>query len=320
MQNKPSMADIREAALRIQAYIHKTPILTSQSINHLVGAKLFFKCENFQKTGSFKMRGAANTVFSLTEDEIKNGVATQSSGNHGQAVALSANLRNVPAYIVMPDNSAKVKIESVKAYQGNIIHCASTIEAREASVAKILAETKANYIHPYNDLRVITGQATVSLELLEELTQNGIELDFILSPIGGGGLMSGTALTTHYLSPKTTVVGAEPKEADDAFRSFYSGIMQANTTTNTIADGLRASIRENTFAIIKNHVQQIVTVEETEIIAAMKLIWNRLKILIEPSCAVPFAAILFGKVENIAGKNIGIILTGGNVDIDSLPF
>lgn len=316
MNNIPTLHDIETAALRIKPYIHETPILTSRSIDELIGANIFFKCENFQKTGSFKMRGAANVIFGLSDEELKNGVATQSSGNHGQAVALAANLRRIPAYIVMPDNSATVKMDSVKIYGGKIITCKSTIEAREIAVAKILDETQSHYVAPYNDFRVIAGQGTSALEFFRQ-TDN---LDIIITPVGGGGLMSGTALSSHYISPKTMIIGAEPEEVNDAFRSFYSGIMQSNTTTNTIADGLRASIREKTFEVIKNYVHQIVTVQESEIVAAMKLIWTRLKIIIEPSCAVPFAAILFGKVENIKGKRIGIILTGGNVDLDKLPF
>ncbi len=316
MNHIPTLHDIETAALRIKPYIHETPILTSHSIDELIGANIFFKCENFQKTGSFKMRGAANVIFGLSDEELKNGVATQSSGNHGQAVALAANLRKTPAYIVMPDNSATVKMDSVKIYGGNIITCKPTIEARETAVAKILDETQSHYVAPYNDFRVIAGQGTSALEFYKQVEN----LDIMMTPVGGGGLMSGTALSSHYVSPKTIIIGTEPAEVDDAFRSFYSGIMQSNTTTNTIADGLRASIREKTFEVIKNYVHQIVTVQEHEIIAAMKLIWTRLKIIIEPSCAVPFAAILFGKVENIKGKRIGIILTGGNVDLDKLPF
>jgi threonine dehydratase len=231
-------------------------------------------------------------------------------------VALAASLRKIPAYIVMPDNSATVKMESVKAYNGKIILCKPTMEAREMAVTKILDETQCHYVPPYNDFRVIAGQGTAALDFFKQVEN----LDIMLTPIGGGGLMSGTALSSHYISPKTTIIGAEPEEANDAFRSFYSGIMQSNTTTNTIADGLRASIREKTFEVIKNYVHQVVTVQENEIIAAMKLIWSRLKIIVEPSCAVPFAAILFGKVENIKGKRIGVILTGGNVDLDKLPF
>ncbi len=314
MQTIPTLADIRAAVLRIQPYIHRTPVLTGRSLNELAGASLFFKCENFQRTGSFKMRGASNMVFAATEEEIRQGVATQSSGNHGQALSFAAQLRNVPAYIVMPDNSAQVKKDAVVAYKGKIVECKPTIEAREATVEKVLADTKAYYVPPYNDYRIIAGQATAALELLEEVP----DLDYILAPVGGGGLISGTALSTHYLSPRTQVIAAEPAGADDAFRSFYSGTLQGNDTTNTIADGLRSALREKTFTVIRQHVHQIVTVEEQEIIQAMKLVWQRLKIIIEPSCAVPLAAILAQKVENYKQKRIGIILSGGNVDFSTV--
>lgn len=310
----PTLAEIQAAAQRIQPYIYQTPVLTSQSLNELAQANLYFKCENFQKTGSFKMRGASNVIFGLSSEEMKHGVATQSSGNHGQAVALAAKLRNIPAYIVMPNNSAQVKIDAVKAYGGKVILCESTIEAREAAVDKILAETQAHYVPPYNDFRVIAGQATVAFELHNQIPN----LDIIIAPVGGGGLISGTALITKYITPKTLIIGAEPVEANDAFRSLQSGIMQSNITTNTIADGLRASIREKTFAVIKEHVHEIITVEEKEIADAMKLVWGRLKIVIEPSCAVPLAAVLSGKLQNQQGKKIGLILTGGNVDLDKV--
>jgi threonine dehydratase len=275
----------------------------------LVGASLFFKCENFQQTGSFKMRGASNVVFGLSEEAIRLGVATQSSGNHGQALARAAQVRGVPSYIVMPDNSAVVKKEAVLAYEGKIIACKPSIEAREQTVEQVLQDTGAYYVPPYNDYRIIAGQATATLELLAAIP----EIDVILAPVGGGGLVSGTALAAHYLSPQTQVIAAEPAEADDAFRSFYSGVMQSNQTTHTIADGLRSSIREKTFGVIRNYVKQVVTVEEQAIITAMRLVWQRMKIIIEPSCAVPLAAVLTNKIAH-QNKRIGIILSGGNVD------
>jgi threonine dehydratase len=315
MNEIPTLTTIRAAAACIQPYLNKTPVLTSQSLDALAAANLFFKCENFQRTGSFKMRGAANVVFGLSADEMQYGVATQSSGNHGQALALAAKLRNIPAYIVMPTNAAQVKKDAVLAYQGKIIDCEANLAAREQMVEKVLQETNAHYVAPYNDYRIIAGQATAALELLKEVPN----LDIIIAPVGGGGLVSGTALVTHYLSPKTQIIAAEPKEADDAFRSFYSGTMQANKTTKTIADGLRSDLREKTFGIICQYVHQVCTVEEEQIVQAMKLIWQRMKIIIEPSCAVPLAAVLSQKIEDYRGKRIGIILTGGNVDF-SLDF
>ncbi|MFY7788605.1 MAG: pyridoxal-phosphate dependent enzyme [Thermoflexibacteraceae bacterium] len=316
MQSIPTLEAIQKAAQRIQPFVHQTPVLSSQTINKQIGASLFFKCENFQKTGSFKMRGASNLVMSLSVDAIKNGVATQSSGNHGQALARIAQLLGIPAYIVMPNNSARPKIQSVEAYQGKVIFCEPTIQAREAAVEKVLQETGAYYIPPYNDYGIIAGQGTVTLELINEIS----DLDIIISPIGGGGLMSGTALATHYLLPKARIIGVEPAAVDDALRSVKTGILQENKTTNTIADGLRASLRDKTFGVIREYVHEIYTVEEHEIIAAMRLIWERMKITIEPSCAVPFAADLFGKIPDIQHKKIGIILTGGNVDLDKLPW
>jgi len=316
MQSIPNLVAIQKAAQRIQPFIHKTPVLSSQTINEKVGALLFFKCENFQKTGSFKMRGASNLVMSLSAEAIKNGVATQSSGNHGQALAYVAQTLGVPAYIVMPNNSAQPKIQSVEAYKGKVIFCEPTIQAREAAVAKVIQETNAYYVPPYNDYGIIAGQGTVVLELIQEIPN----LDIIIAPIGGGGLMSGTALATYYLQPQTRIIGVEPSAVDDALRSVKTGVLQENTSTNTIADGLRASLRDKTFGVIREYVHEIYTVEEHEIITAMRLLWERMKIIIEPSCAVPFAALLFGKIPDIENKKIGIILTGGNVDLDKLPW
>ncbi len=316
MQSVPNLEAIKNAAQRIEPFINKTPVLSSKTINDRIGASLFFKCENFQKTGSFKMRGASNFVMSLSAEAIKNGVATQSSGNHGQALAYVAQQLGVPAYIVMPNNSAQPKIQSVEAYQGKIIFCEPTIQAREAAVAKVIQETNAYYVPPYNDYGIIAGQATTALELIQEIP----DLDMIISPIGGGGLMSGTALVTHYLQPQTRIIGVEPSAVDDALRSVKTGVLQENSSTNTIADGLRASLRDKTFGVIREYVHEIYTVEEHEIVAAMRLIWERMKIIIEPSCAVPFGAVLFGKIPDTENKKIGIILTGGNVDLDKLPW
>jgi threonine dehydratase len=305
---------IEEASGRIQKYAHRTPVLTSRSINEITGAELFFKCENFQRVGAFKFRGAINAVFSLSEDEAKSGVATHSSGNHAQALSLAARLRGIRAIIVMPETAPRVKVSAVRGYGGEIIFCEPTLTAREETLNKVIEETKATFIHPYNDSRVIAGQATCALELLEDVQ----DLDIIMAPVGGGGLISGTALATHYLSPKTRVVAAEPKAADDAYRSFRSGKIIPINNPQTIADGLRTSLSERTFSIIREHVTDIVTVAEDSIIAAMRLIWERMKILIEPSAAVPLAALLEKSVDQ--GMRIGIILSGGNVDLDTLPF
>jgi threonine dehydratase len=310
----PTQTDLETAFNRVKPHVYETPILTSQGLNEMTGATLFFKCENFQKTGSFKMRGATNAILSLDQTQLRYGVATQSSGNHGQAVAFAAQSLGIPAYIVMPKNSAQVKIDAVKAYNGTVIFCEPTLAARETAVEKIIAETQAHYIPPYNDERIIAGQATAALEIFKQVQ----DLDFLVAPVGGGGLISGTALAAHYFSPQTKVIAGEPLEANDAYRSLQTGIMQENTTTNTIADGLRASIREKTFEVIQKYVHEIVCVEEKEIIEAMKLIWTRLKIVVEPSCAVPLAAVLFEKSQKYKGKRIGIILTGGNIDIEKL--
>ena len=305
---------IEEASGRIQKYSHRTPVFTSRSINEITGSEIFFKCENFQRVGAFKFRGAVNAVFSLSDDEAKEGVATHSSGNHAQALSLAARLRGIRAIIVMPETAPRVKVSAVRGYGGEIIFCKPTLTAREETLNKVIGETKATFIHPYNDRRVIAGQATCALELLEDV-QN---LDSIMAPVGGGGLISGTALATHYLSPETLVIAAEPKAADDAYRSFKSGTIIPINNPQTIADGLRTSLSEVTFSIIREHVTDIVTVAEDSIIAAMRLIWERMKILVEPSAAVPLAALLEKSVYR--GMRIGIILSGGNVDLDTLPF
>lgn len=261
------------------------------------------------------MRGAMSAALALSEEEMKNGIATHSSGNHAQAVAMAANLLKIPAYIVMPKNAPMVKKQATKGYGARVIECEPTTAAREAKLEEVVAETKAYFIPSYNDYNVIAGQASASIELLEEVS----DLEWVVAPIGGGGLISGTALACHYFYPEVKVLGSEPKEVDDAYRSVKAGKIIENKTTNTIADGLRTTIRQKTFEIIRDYVEEIITVEESEIVEAMKLIWQRMKIIIEPSCAVPLAAILQQK-ERFVGQRIGIIITGGNVDLENLPF
>ncbi|MCK5339228.1 MAG: pyridoxal-phosphate dependent enzyme [Bacteroidales bacterium] len=311
----PDLNTIQLAAERIKPYIHKTPVLSSTGINEITGGNIFFKCENMQKAGAFKSRGACNAVFSLTEDQLKKGVGTHSSGNHAQALARAASLRNTDAYIVMPETSPKVKVAAVKAYGGKITFCKPTLQAREETLQTIISNTGALEIHPYNDYRIIAGQATAAMEMLEAMGK----VDIIMAPVGGGGLLSGTALSTKYLSPETVVIAAEPEMADDAYRSFHEGRLIPSENPLTIADGLLTSLGSLTYPIITEYVDDIVTVSEEGIIRAMRLTWERMKIVIEPSAAVPLAAILENKVE-VKGKTVGIILSGGNVDLDSLPW
>lgn len=315
MKNPPDLNTIKQAAKRIKKYIHRTPVLTSERLNEITGAHLFFKCENFQKAGAFKSRGAVNAVFSLSEREIVQGVCTHSSGNHAAALSRAARLRNVKAYIVMPENSSKVKIAAVKNYGGIITFCEPTLASRESTLEQIKLQTGAVEIHPYNNYTIIAGQATATLELIEDAGT----FDIIMAPVGGGGLLSGTALATHYISPETFVIAAEPSGADDAFRSYYGKVRFPSVNPKTIADGLLTSLGTLTYPIILNHVHQIVTVSEEGIIKAMRLIWERMKIIIEPSSAVPLAAILEKKLDH-DGKKIGIILSGGNIDLDKIPW
>lgn len=312
---EPTLATIREAAQRIQPYIHRTPILHSESINRLTGCRIVFKCENLQKVGAFKMRGASNAVFLLPAKQAANGVVTHSSGNHGAALALAARHRNIPAYIVMPEDTAQVKKEAVQGYGAQITYCKPTLQAREETAGKLLQEHHATLIHPYNDFHIIAGQGTAALEFLEECP----DLDLLLTPVGGGGLISGTAITTSALATKTRVIGAEPAGADDAYHSFRQGKLVPCLHPKTIADGLRASLGEHTFCIIKKYVHDIARVDEEHIIAAMRLVWERMKIVIEPSSAVPVAAILANPSLG-RGKRVGIILSGGNVSLDQLPW
>ncbi|MEM7106472.1 MAG: threonine/serine dehydratase [Bacteroidota bacterium] len=311
----PQRSDIEHAHAVIKPYIHRTPVLSSQSINKITGIELFFKCENFQKIGAFKIRGGTCAALALSDEEKQNGIATHSSGNHAQAVALSAQRLGLKAYIVMPSNAPPVKIAATKGYGAEVTFCDPTLEARESTLAQVVARTGATEIHPYNNYNIITGAATAAKELIED-TEG---LDIILAPIGGGGLMSGTALSTRYFLPGAEVIGAEPENVDDAFRSFKAGAMLYNTTTDTIADGLRTNLGEKTFDIILRYVDDIITVSEKEIAEAMRLLWERMKIVVEPSSAVPFAAVLKSK-DRFTGKRIGIILSGGNVNLNDLPF
>lgn len=306
---------IREAARRIRPYAHRTPVLTCSSLNHMVNGELFFKCENLQKVGAFKFRGACNAVFSLSDDEASRGVATHSSGNHAAALALAAHMRGIEALIVMPRNAPRVKRAAVAGYGGNIVYCEPTLQAREEALAKEVQKTGATFVHPYNDHRVIAGQGTAALELLEEVPA----LDVVMAPVGGGGLLSGTALSVSQLSPETRIIGAEPEGADDAYRSLQEGRILPSVNPNTVADGLLTSLGDLTFPIIKAHVEQIVTVSEEDIIAAMRHVWERMKIIIEPSAAVPVGALLERKTD-LSGLRVGVILSGGNVDLDRLPW
>ncbi|MFK7932434.1 MAG: threonine/serine dehydratase [Saprospiraceae bacterium] len=315
LTSTPTFADIEKVHAVIQPFIHRTPVLTSVSINKIAGAELFFKCENFQKIGAFKMRGASSAGLALSEAEKQRGLATHSSGNHAQAVSMTAKLMGIPAYIVMPENSPEVKKKATAGYGAKVIFCTPTLAARETTLAKIVAETGATFIHPYNNYDVIAGQGTCAKELIEEI---GV-LDTIISPVGGGGLMSGTAITTKHLLPNAQIIGAEPAAVNDAYLSFKAGKIIKNTTTDTIADGLKTNLGEKTFSVIHQLVDDIITVSEEEIVAAMRLIWERMKIIIEPSCAVVLAIVLQQK-ERFAGQRIGLIITGGNVDVSKLPF
>lgn len=311
----PQYADVEKAHRRIGSYIHRTPVLTSSYFNRLTGGELFFKCENFQKVGAFKFRGACNAVMSLSKSEGEKGIITHSSGNHAQAVALAARMNGYQATIVMPENAPKVKVNAVREYGAEIVFCESTIQARDETAQKIIAETGATFIHPYNHPAVIAGQGTAAKELLEEQP----DLDIIMAPVGGGGLISGTAITAKHLNAKISIIGAEPERADDAFRSFHSGKIEPVLRTDTVADGLRTSLGELTFQVIQTHLDDIVTVSEESIIRDMRAVWERMKIIIEPSCSVPLSAILDKKVD-VKGKKVGIILTGGNVDLENLPW
>src|SRR5262245_44513704 len=296
----PTINDIREAAQRIKPYTHRTPVLTNESLNEQVNTQVYLKCENLQKVGAFKFRGACNAVFSLNDDEAARGVSTHSSGNHAQALALAAKLRGIPAYIVMPRNAPKVKKGAVAGYGGRITYCEPTLEARESTLVTIARETSSTIIHPYDNERVIAGQGTAALELLEDIP----DLDVIIAPVGGGGLISGTAIATMGLKPGIRVIAGEPEMADDAFRSMQSGQIVPTVNPKTIADGLLTSLGKITFPIIQQHVEQIVTVSESAIIESMKFIWERAKIIIEPSSAVA-VGILWEKKIDLSGSKVG---------------
>lgn len=307
--------DILAAAERIAPYVHRTPVLTSQQLNTLTGAELYFKCENFQKMGAFKMRGATNAILQLADEQKRKGVVAHSSGNFAQALALAAKNTGTKAHIVMPDDAPQVKKEAVKGYGGMITECEPTIASRQATAQKIQDETGATFVHPFNDFNVILGNASAGKELLEDQP----DLDIIIAPVGGGGLISGTALSALSFSKNCKVIGAEPFEVDDAYRSLQSGKIEHNIATNTIADGLKTNLGDMTFAIIQNYVSEIIRITEDEIVEAMKLIWERMKIIVEPSSAVTLAAILKNKAQ-FRDKKVGVILSGGNVDIKKLPF
>ena len=315
MTTVPTFEDVLEAAARLEGLVQRTPVMTCSSLDERTGAQIFCKCENFQKTGAFKFRGASNAVMSLSDTEAKRGVATHSSGNHGAALALAARLRGVPARIVMPVNAPASKKAAVAGYGGTIVYCEPTQEAREATLEVLVRATGAAFVHPYDNAKVIAGQGTAALELCAEVP----ELDVILAPVGGGGLVSGTALTAAACSPGTQVVAAEPEAADDACRSLAAGEILLANYPDTVADGLRTSLGQLTFAIIQRHVARIVTVSEEAIIAAMRYVWERMKIIIEPSSAVPMAALLDNRLD-VTGKRVGVILTGGNVDLGRLPW
>jgi len=311
----PTIDDVRRAAVRIARYVHRTPVLTSRSLNEMCGAQIFFKCENLQKAGVFKIRGAANAVLSLAREEAVKGVATHSSGNHGAALALAASWRGIKAHVVMPENSARVKKEAVSAYGAEITYCEPTLQGREKVLREVVERTGAAFIHPYDDPRVVSGQGTAALELCEEVE----DLDAVMAPVGGGGLLSGTAIAVRALQPGAKLVGAEPEVADDARRSLKLGRIVPSEDPSTIADGLRTSLGELTFAVISRLVEDIVTVSEEEIVRAMRTVWERMKIVIEPSSAVPVAALLFRR-ESVPGSRVGVIISGGNVDLERLPW
>jgi threonine dehydratase len=311
----PTKSDIVESKRLISGYAHVTPVLTSKSINEISGSDLFFKCENFQKIGAFKFRGAINTLLRLNKDQLEKGVATHSSGNHAQALALAAKLKGIPAYIVMPENAPKIKIEAVQNYGGNITFCKPTLKDRENTLANIINETGAWFVHPYNDYNVIAGQGTCALELIEEIQ----DLDYILTPVGGGGLLSGTILASNYFSKNTRVFAGEPEGSSDAYQSLKSGKIIPSINPDTIADGLLTSLGDKTYPIIAMNVEDILLVTDHEIVDAMRLLWERMKIIVEPSGAVPLAALIRNK-NIFAEKKVGIILSGGNIDLNNLPF
>ncbi|MBM1221651.1 pyridoxal-phosphate dependent enzyme [Ponticoccus sp. SC2-23] len=311
----PTFDDMLAAHDRIAPHIHRTPVLTSSFLNDLTGAQIFFKCENFQKAGAFKVRGASNAVFILSDEEAARGVCTHSSGNHALSLSYAAGRRGIPCHVVMPRTAPEAKKDAVRGYGGIITECAPSTTSREAVFAEVQAATGGNFVHPYNDPRVIAGQGTCSRELMEQTDG----LDIVVAPIGGGGMISGTCLTLSTLAPETQIIAAEPEQADDACRSLKAGHIIADDAPQTVADGLKVPLKELTWHFVSNHVTDILTASEDEIVEAMKLTWKRMKIIIEASCAVPLATILKNP-DRFAGKRVGVILTGGNVDLDTLPW
>ena len=311
----PTFQDMLDAHERIKPYIHRTPVLTSSYFNELTGAELFFKCENFQKAGAFKVRGASNAVFGLSDEDAAKGVCTHSSGNHALSLSYAAGRRGIPCNVVMPRTAPEAKKAAVRGYGGTITECEPSTTSREEVFAQVQAETGGDFVHPYNDPRVIAGQGTCSREFLEQT--DGV--DMMVAPIGGGGMISGTCLTLSNLAPEIKIIASEPENADDAYRSFKAGHIIADDAPETIADGLKVPLKERTWHFVSNHVTDILTASEQEIIDAMKLTWQRMKLVMEPSCAVPLATILKNK-EMFAGKRVGVIVTGGNVDLDKLPW
>ncbi len=311
----PTFDDVVTAHDRIAPYIHRTPVLTSSYFNELTGAELFFKCENFQKAGAFKVRGASNAVFGLSDEMAEKGVATHSSGNHALSLSYAAGRRGIPCHVVMPRTAPEAKKAAVRGYGGIITECEPSTTSREAVFAEVQAATGAEFVHPYNDPRVVAGQATCSRELMEQVEG----LDAVIAPIGGGGMVSGTCLTLSNTAPDVEIYAAEPEQADDAYRSFKAGHIIADDAPVTIADGLKVPLKDLTWHFVSNHVTDILTASEQEIIDAMKITWQRMKIVMEPSCAVPLATI-FKNPDVFRGKRVGVIVTGGNVDLDKLPW
>ena len=311
----PTFDDVIAAHARIRPYIHRTPVLTSSYLNDLTGAELFFKCENFQKAGAFKVRGACNAVFGLADDKLARGVATHSSGNHALSLSYAAGRRGIACNVVMPRTAPQAKKDAVRGYGGVIVECEPSTSSREAVFADMVAKSGADFVHPYNDPRVIAGQATCSRELMEQV--EGLEC--LVAPIGGGGMISGTCLTVSNTAPNVKIYAAEPEQADDAYRSFKAGHIIADDAPVTVADGLKVPLKDLTWHFVKSHVTDILTASEEEIIDAMKTTWKRMKIVIEPSCAVPLATILKNP-DVFRGRRVGVIITGGNVDLDTLPW
>jgi len=311
----PDLDAIRRAAVRIRGRVHETPVISSRSLDEEFGGNILFKCENLQRVGAFKARGAANAVFALSDDDAARGVATHSSGNHGAALALAAASRGIPCWVVVPTNAPRIKADAVVRYGATVVPCEPGLRSREEGLTRVLESTGATRVHPYDDYRVIAGQGTTAVEFLSQSPA----LDVLMTPVGGGGLIAGCAIAAKGIKPEIRVIGCEPANADDAKRSFESGNRVVVDAPDTVADGLRASLGVRNFAIILDYVDDIVTVSESEIIAAMRLVWERLKMVIEPSCAVPVAALMNGSL-NPVGRTVGVVLTGGNVDLDNLPW